>query len=217
MALRATSLLVAGLVLVCLICGCGRKDQEDDRSPSAAPPTKVTRPPDPASRDEPRKPKGLEPPGWTAIGEWAAVGDVALKIQGVRLQKPVMIGGLRSDREYELDEPELLMHIQVENRSKVRKFDYSHSSFTAGFTSSVKLADEHGNKYRARNHSGPSSSLKGSARFKAIHPGDPPVDDILAFERPVAAATRLQLVMPALDSKAKGEYRFEIPSAAWKP
>ena len=49
-----------------------------------------------------------------------------------------------------------------------------------------------------------------------VNPGDPPIVDILCFERPVPAAEKLKLVLPALVREEKGTYQFEIPAAAWK-
>ncbi len=52
--------------------------------------------------------------------------------------------------------------------------------------------------------------------YATIYPGDPMFTDVICFQRPVAPATELRLVLPALISNDEGTYRFRIPSSAWK-
>jgi hypothetical protein len=144
---------------------------------------------------------------------------MAVRITKARVQKPVVkeragIGAPVVEKE--LDKPELILWVEVENRSKAKKLDYHGWDWPALNSDAISLTDEHGNKYRLHDYLNISRIVKDRAKGGAVNPCDEPVRDVLLFERPVSAATRLTLVLPSLVSKDGGLYHFEIPADAWK-
>ncbi len=188
----ATASLLAALVLT--LASCRKKEEEPSRggSESASAPASST-------------------------SDWSVVGDVAVRIDKVRVQKPTVeerAFGKKEPLERDLDAQELMVWFTIENRTKTKKIEY-HGWDIAGIGSRApEAADEHGNKYQHVSHSSLMTSLKGRGKTGAINPGDPPISDVMCFQRPVDAATKLTLTLPSLLAGEKGRHVFEIPAAA---
>jgi hypothetical protein len=73
------------------------------------------------------------------------------------------------------------------------------------------LKDEHGNTYRI-NHFAPFSEVIGQAKSgTAIEPGGT-LTDVLVFDRPVATAHELRLILPGEAVGRAGSFRFTFPA-----
>jgi hypothetical protein len=109
-----------------------------------------------------------------------------------------------------------MLWVSVENLSKSRKVEYHRWIASEG-----KLQDEHGNRYgnlssgpiRAGHSTGDNTDYTG---IGPIYPGEPPKVDVLCFEKPVSAATKLHLTLVGSRLGEHGDFKFEIPASAWK-
>ncbi len=157
-------------------------------------------------------------PAASTSSDWAVANDIAVRIDRVRVQKPVVEE--REDltssvwKERELEESELVIWVSVENRTKARKLDYRGWDWI-GRKADPIATDEHGNRYAVRTHEKITRRPKGYAKRGAVNPGDAAISDVLFFERPVSAATKLLVTLPPLAEWQSEPYQFEIPTSAW--
>jgi hypothetical protein len=102
--------------------------------------------------------------------------------------------------------------LRIENTHQTRKLDY-HGWSTEGpwLSDSGTLADEHGNHYK-RITFGFGNKVAGQVYSESIYPGES-ITDVLVFERPVDAAKRLTLTLPASNFGGKGKVRVLVPRA----
>lgn len=178
----ANAVSLAALPLVLLV-GCGKKKGVEAESPEG---------PDQAATSG---------AGNANPSEWSVVGGVALRIDKVRLQKPVDLT-LRGERESE--EPELMIWYTVENRTGSKVVRMSLDGDAEG-------RDEHGNTYQARPH----FRIKGAPELGDVYPGEPAKSGVICLKRPVASATKLVVDFPPFGPDRAAVHRFEIPSDAW--
>jgi hypothetical protein len=143
------------------------------------------------------------------VGEAAVLNSVAVKIESVEIGI-VKIKGFRAS---ESKDQNLIVRVKTTNRSKERKVDYR--CWQDGFLSKCTLRDDKGNRYKSV-HFGIGDAIDGQVRGgESIYPRKS-IEDVLIFEPPVTAATKLTLELEASCVGGDGTYRFEIPAASWK-
>lgn len=226
MLLRAC--LCAAVLLVAV--GCGKKKEEDSPDDSRTEADKAKEKlrddikglvrgngkPAPDTPDDPGPKVETKAAG---PNEWSQVGDVRVRVTKAAVKKvPLTVTTGLSDRKEETKEPELMLWLEIENTSKVKKFDYKRWGNSLS-SPRASATDEHGNKYRPKIHDGGYGKyVEGTFKFGSanLRPGEKPIADILCFDRPVDAATELVIVLKPLVEEEKGEFRFKIPASAWK-
>lgn len=214
------SLLAFALAIV---VGCKKKEEESSGGGGGSPSTERTKPreeekpkekKDGPQKVEPKKSEDakisdpLPEVKFTGLNEWCRVGDVQVRItKGKVMNVPLKT---LAGTEYVSKEPHLVLVIEIQNLSKVKKLDYSR--WRDDFSSQVSVTDEHDNKYRLEYR----DNFATETRFKTIQPEGAIHKDMICIEPPVAPATQLKLVLPNLVSYKDEPYRFKIPSSAWK-
>jgi len=223
------SRVVAPFALALIVAGCGKLKTDDDYysgggdRPSGP---KATGKSDGDGASKPTQPTTRTPvrPGrlWSTederataqptagLGEWRQVGDIRMRIDGATIGKP-RVKPLFGRTEYVADKDYLLIHFTVENLSKSKKLEYGRPR--NGFGShAAKLTDEHDNDYRTGPYE--DDEVNGHTGRATIYPGDPPVQDVLCFQRPVDAATELRLTVAPYWLPGNEPFRFRIPASA---
>lgn len=94
------------------------------------------------------------------------------------------------------------------NRNPAKKVDYS--SWNEAIIHRPLIKDEHGNVYKLVDF-GFGTKVHGSVKSATIR-SDAPVADVIVFERPVTAATKLFISLPANAFGGNGEIRFTLPA-----
>lgn len=204
-------------------CGDGRKkfESQADLPPRPGSTTQPTSPPEkePAKKVEPIK--KVEPDTskskmpdvrvvtYTPLGEWSQIGDVRVRIDSAKVGKVKYKNQFANDLTSETDDEYLAVTLTVDNVSKVKKLEYGRPRDSAGLT------DEHENKYR-RGPFSATETINGRAGYATIYPGKPPVTDVLCFQTPVDAATKLFLTINPHWVAGNEPFRFVIPASAWK-
>ncbi len=108
-------------------------------------------------------------------------------------------------------EPVLVVRLRIANMSEAKKIDYEGwGGETIGKERAI-LEDEHKNEYK-RYSPGLSDRPAGQLIRESIRPGEY-VDDVLAFERPIAGVKRLLLTLRGTCVGQNAPLQFWIPVA----
>jgi len=157
-------------------------------------------------RTSPTNQKPLDPTATQHEDAWidgfAGVkqGDASIRILNAHVGKVPLAsyrGNGTSRHEF------FVVQIQIANTSGSRKIDYSSWAHDAD------LSDEFGNTYRYMDP-GYGTSIDGQLSGEAIYPGQS-VEDLLAYEPPVATATEVRLELPAKNFGGTGKLRLKLP------
>ena len=135
-------------------------------------------------------------------------GDVSVRLLSARVGK-FMVKSIGDQRESK--DAELLIKLNITNRSTTRKLNYST---WAGADISLgrdyaNLTDNHGNRYRRVGY-GFGGDIVGQTKTASIYPGKS-VTDLLIFEPPVDTAEYINLEMPGSNVGGEGTIRLRIP------
>jgi hypothetical protein len=186
-----------------VVIGCGTKPNSDgsDRGTDAC--STIPTPQDDATSVK-----------WASMNEWAQAGDVRVRVAKSQVQFVPLTG---NNTKYKSKEPELMVWLEVENTSKVKKILYERWG-TNTFARGDKLTDEHGRDYRISSYGWFSGGVEGGLdrSTKYMQPGDPAFTDIVCFERPADAATELRLTLRAVQLDELTVFRFRLRAADWK-
>lgn len=210
----ALALLVFGSIAGCvfLVGGCTAVGSRAVQEAGDQPVQTDRREPGPEFA--PRKSPPSLPRRAVALKEPVTIDGITVRITDVRLGKATLetrLGINRTSR-YESDETYLLVGAEVTARSKTRRYEYA-TWRDVGLLNKRLLRDEHGNEYRTF-YGSTTSDLVGGIGYASLYDGQT-ATDLLVFERPVAAAERLELDLPGAKVGVKGDFRFLIPKSAW--
>jgi len=145
-------------------------------------------------------------------GEWGQVGDTRVRVDKVAVKKP-RLKFVTAAGEHEGAEEELHIWLTIENRSPTKKLEYLRWAEADFLDDRGQAVDEHGNAYRMYTRERMVEGLKQTTA--TINPGDPPIQDLVTFQKPVPAAKTLWLTLDAQAAGEKGKFHFRIPAAAW--
>jgi hypothetical protein len=110
------------------------------------------------------------------------------------------------------DEVFTVFSVTVRNLSSTQKISYTSWGYDdAGAGRTPTLMDDLGNSYRRRYSGSFSDRVVGAVAIMAEMYPSTDVSDIIAFERPVEAATTLFLELPARNVDEEGAFRFKVP------
>ena len=155
------------------------------------------------------------------VNEWSLADDVQVAVTKVAVEKPLLVVLSMETfrpREQQGTKNELVVWLSVQNVSKTKRHQYHRRAPDGFLFDAPKLTDEHGNKYR---QVGPPERgyVKGGQTESVVdlEPGAAAIADAITFEKPVATATSLTLVLPSpTDGGGRNKYVFRIPASAWK-
>lgn len=193
-------LMVSTPLIVCMV-GCNPLAQPE--KPGAAVVTVTTEVAKAAQ-------KGADRDDWAepAKGRWLRIGAVQMTIDEVKVDKAQSDNPILGSSKEDL----LLVSIRLRNMDPKKKVDYR--PWVGSIVGSHHLLrDNLKNEYKAVSYLG---GVKGQITgATALHAEDGPVDDVLTFERPIAAASYLLLELDAEAVGQNGAYRWKIPKSAW--
>lgn len=143
-----------------------------------------------------------------SASETATVENIRVTVTHCDIRKPALINdfGDESQAENEL----LCVRLKIENLSQTKKAEYVGWNSREQFLNGAVLTDEHDNHYRVCTF-GIYRPSEGKLN-ESIYPGKS-VTDVLVFQQPVAAATKLTLKL--IGSRIEVEKDFEL-SFGWR-
>jgi len=135
---------------------------------------------------------------WVDARSPASVGQIEVKVRSLTLGRPswLRVSGRGAKSQY------LVLTLELANASKDRKVD--HAGWGPG--TAVRLADDR----QPPNTYALKFAYAGREGPEAIYPGES-IEDRLVFDKPVEAAKRLRLQLPAAAFGGTGTVKFEIP------
>lgn len=142
------------------------------------------------------------------LGGFERVGNLQMRVSGAKLDIVELFDGFRRS---ESVAPLLSVRLSIENVSETK---LERASTWAD--SDVTLVDDVGNEYvpvRFKSGAVPTGQIKGN---EPVYPGKKIVD-VLVFERPVEAAKKLTLKLPASNVGGNGSLKFEFPTSSIEP
>ena len=133
---------------------------------------------------------------WQSGDEPVQHGDIEVEIWDVVVGRVQYEGGSQSS------EDQLTIRLDIRNTSKRHKIDYKPWSGLGG----AMLTDDSDNTYGRK-----MGRVPGQARgTKSLYP-DASINDVLVFERPIAAVQTLKLVLSAKNIGGTGRILIAIP------
>jgi len=165
----------------------------------------VVPPPDPEK-------KGNE---WVVAPIPARLGDVEVKVLSAKVAPPVTSRGQTG--EGESGKPQLILTVEVSNRSQNRKIEYqtwagAEMSFERDYAT---LEDNFANSYKRIRFGIFDGFPVGRVHSDSIYPGKS-LSDVLVFEPPLEKFQHLDLEMPARNVGTEGLFKIRIPAAMIK-
>jgi hypothetical protein len=147
--------------------------------------------------------------GWIVAPEAAMHGGVEIRVTSAKVGQVTV---QRFNETAQTKEAYLIISIRLLNSNPTRKVDYktwagASVSFQRDYAT---VEDDLGNSYK-RISSGAFHKPVGRVESESLYPGKP-VDDVLIFEEPLAAAKYLDLEMPAENIGSGGFIRIRIPA-----
>lgn len=171
-----------------------------------APPQKNGDPPPvaaPADQPAPDKPSPAESPR-AALGEPASIGWLTVTVDSATVRTPTLVSGGQLATG---DGKATVIGLTVKVTDPTKRFDYS--PWGHRLIDGAKLADNFGAVCRGVTY-GFGMTVAGESGAKAITSADR-LRDVLVFEKPVPAATHLDLDLPAPELGRGAVLRFRIP------
>lgn len=140
-----------------------------------------------------------------AATEPAQAGDLEVRIVSIQIGP---VSYLRKARSTDATEDCLLVRISVTNRNAEKMLDYASWPASASPGRGAILEDDKSNVYRQKPEK-PSEQLVDQVTSKSVYPNSA-AEDLLAFQKPVAAAGELRLTLPGATVGQPGAFRFKI-------
>jgi hypothetical protein len=154
--------------------------------------------------------RNVPPTNWAAANAPVRQGDLEIGVAKASVESVPLntLGGGTGESK----SPQLVITIELTNRSDSRKIDYRgwagrDITLTRDFAT---ITDDADNVYKRVNFG--MDKAAGQVESTAIYPGKT-VSDVLVFEPPVEKAKYLHLEMPASNFGGVGMIRIEIPSS----
>ena len=195
-------LIALFLLCVSLCCACFTRAPDNQ-------PHEQVQPTPQAKKGPPDQPKNGQPE-WIEFGKaWRQEGTEVQITKAVvgKLILTAIGGGV-----YDSSDESAIVYFRVLNHSTTKKFN--HLSWVRGaLYDGPTMKDEFGNSYHIST--GATTRIAGFDISKSLYPGDE-TKDLVAFEKPIAKATRLDIDLPASHCDGKGRIRFRIPVSAFE-
>lgn len=153
------------------------------------------------------KTEAQEQEAWLDAKQPARVGDVEVRVTGVRFGQP-RVRGLKAGERAPAGKM-VIVYLGIKNLSETKKISHLSWARTNG-AFQPRLSDDQG--AGATNH-----AFIYCAEVDDVKTADGPIPpgktgrDLVAFELPIAKASTLKLSLPGMQIGQKGHVRFTIP------